>query len=65
MTKRKTRGVDALGDAKASAYSDFNIKNYLNDRELGQHGGELLAEWKYTVLNHVGMFVCGFKVLIY
>lgn len=67
MTMRKQRGRDALGDTTASAYSDFRVKKYLNDRELGRHGGELLAEWKYTVLNPwvVGMLVCGFKVLIY
>ena len=66
MSVRKTRGMDASGESTSHSSSDFTIKSYLNDRELGRHGGELIAEWKYTVFNPcvVGMVVCGFKVLI-
>ena len=56
--------MDASGESTSHASSDFTIESYLNDRELGRHGGELIAEWKYTVFNPcvVGMVVCGFKV---
>lgn len=48
------------GDKSASKKSDFNIHSCLKAELLGQHGGELLAEWKYSATNPyvTGIIAC-------
>ena len=59
-----TRSKSAAGDA-ASVGSCFGIRSFVNASVLGQHGGELLADLKYSASfsSISGMIVCGTKVI--
>ena len=46
--------------------SSFDIHHSLDSAILGQHGGELLAEWKHVITDQcvIGMILCASKVFL-